>query len=119
MEHRTFVRDHRPYDVPERLEDLAGPAGGVVDVPHEVLWAPGGPGRDLDDAAVRRMVYVAVVAEGTRADQATLLNRDLLVTDWPRLMIPRRARELWEARFPELAGGEAAATSAEPVAAHR
>lgn len=115
MEQRTFFRDHRPYDSPERLEDLAGPAGGVVDVPHEVLWAPGGPARDLDDAAVRRMVYVAVIAEGTRADQAALLNRDLLVEDWPRLMIPRRARELWEARFPELTSTEPAA----PVGAHR
>ena len=44
----------------------------LVDVPHEVLWAPGGPGRDLDDAAVRRMVYVAVVS--TVAPAATSSN---------------------------------------------
>ena len=50
-----------------------------------------------------------------RQQLAALLNRDLLVEDWPRLMIPRRAREAWEARFPELTSTETAA----PVGAHR
>ena len=102
MEQRTFFRDHRPYEVPARLEDLAGPLDGTVEVPHSVLWAPGGPAYDLHDPAVRRIVYVAVIAEGAPADQVALLNRDLLLDDWDQLMIPRRARELWEARFPEL-----------------
>ncbi|MFW6774064.1 transcriptional regulator [Nocardioides sp. CPCC 205120] len=115
VEQRTFFRDHRPYEVPARLEDLTGPVGGTVEVPHAVLWAPGGPRRDLDDPAVRRLVYVAVIAEGGHEEQAALLNRDLLVKDWERLMIPRRARELWQARFPELAGDQAVTDAHEPV----
>lgn len=99
---RVFFRDVKPYHAPQRLEDLHGPAGGVVELSHSVLWAPGGGRVDLDEPGGVGLAYRAVLAEGTVADQVQLLNRDLLVAVWAELMLPRRVRELWETRFPEL-----------------
>jgi hypothetical protein len=31
-----------------------------------------------------------------------VLNRDRLIAAWPDLMLPRRVRDMWESRFPEL-----------------
>ena len=50
------------------------------------------------------MAYRAVLSEGTVADQRAVLNKALLLEVWPDLMLPRRVREMWEARFPELCG---------------
>lgn len=97
-----FLRDVKPYAVSEGLDDLKGPADGVVELPHTVLWAPGGGRVDLDEDGGVSLAYRAVVAEGTVADQVAILNRDRLVVAWPELLLPRRARALWESRFPEL-----------------
>lgn len=102
VEQRVFFRDIKPYAVPESLEDLRGPAGGVVELPHSVLWAPGDGRVDLDVEGGIGLAYRAVVAEGTVEDQVRIVNRDRLITVWSELLLPRRARELWEARFPEL-----------------
>lgn len=99
---RVFFRDVKPYAVPETLDDLKGPPSGVVDLPHSVLWAPGGGRVDLDAEGGAGLVYRAVLAEGTVADQVAVVNRDRLTTMWPELLLPRRVRELWEDRFPEL-----------------
>ena len=32
-ERRMFIRDVKPYEVPESLDDLRGPSGGVVELP--------------------------------------------------------------------------------------
>jgi hypothetical protein len=48
------------------------------------------------------MVYQAVISEGSAADQTRIINRDSLIEVWADLMLPRRARDLWEDRFPEL-----------------
>ncbi|SPT53653.1 Uncharacterised protein [Actinomyces bovis] len=101
-ERRVFFRDVRPYAVPESLEDLKGPVGGVVELPHAVLWAPGDGRVDLDEEGGVGLAYRAVIAEGTVADQVAILNRDLLLAAWPELLLPRRVRALWEARFPSL-----------------
>ncbi|WP_370517475.1 hypothetical protein [Pseudactinotalea sp. HY160] len=99
---RVFFRDVKPYEVPEKLEDLKGPVGGVVDLPHTVLWAPGCGRVDLDAEGGAGLAYRAVLSEGTLADQVAVVNRDRLMAVWPGLLLPRRVRELWEARFPEL-----------------
>lgn len=99
---RVFFRDMKPYEVPRSLDDLKGPSGDIVELPHTVLWAPGGGHVDLDAEGGVNLAYRAVLAEGTVADQVAVVNRDRLVAVWPELLLPRRVRQLWEDRFPEL-----------------
>jgi hypothetical protein len=81
---------------------LHGPAGGVVELSHSVLWAPGGGVVDLGEPGGIGLAYRAVLAEGLVADQVEVLNRERLIAVWPDLMLPQRVRELRESRFPEL-----------------
>ena len=99
---RVQFRDVIPYEVPSSLLALRGPAHGMLDVPITVHW---GPSRvfDLDEAGQRRMVYQALVREGTRPVQEALLNETLLRQEWAGLILPERCRTLWEKSFPELA----------------
>mgnify|MGYP001015265993 CR=1 FL=1 len=99
---RVFFRDVKPYDSPDRLDALKGPASGVVHLPHTVLWAPGDGRVDLDEEGGIGLVYRVMLAEGTAAEQAAIVNRDRLVEVWSDLLLPRRVRDLWENRFPEL-----------------
>jgi DNA invertase Pin-like site-specific DNA recombinase len=100
-ERRVFFRDTKPYDAPQSLDELHGPAGGVLDLPHSVYW---GPERtvDLDTPAGIRKTYQAALREGTSEEQATILNRDVLLREWSELALPDRVRVMWESRFPEL-----------------
>ncbi len=102
MDQRVFFRDIKPYYAPDSLDQLHGPAGGVVELSHSVLWAPGGGRVDIDRPGGLRMAYQAVLAEGTVEDQVSILNRDRLIAVWPELMLPLRVLEMWESRFPEL-----------------
>lgn len=99
---RVLFRDVIPYEVPSSLSALRGPEDGMLEVPITVHW---GPSRvfDLDEAGQRRMVYQALVREGTSQVQEALLNETLLRQEWDGLILPERCRTLWEERFPELA----------------
>lgn len=99
---RMLVGDTIPYEVVDSLDDLRGPAGGVVTLPHAVLWAPGGGEIDLASPGVRRMAYRALLNEGSRADLVQFLNREVLIEEWPHLLLPFRVVSMWESRFPEL-----------------
>ena len=99
---RVFFRDVKPYAIVDDLAQLRGPASGVVELSHSVLWAPGGPSVDLDEPGGRGLAYRAVLAEGTVEDLEQILNRDQLIAVWSELLLPRRVREMWESRFPEL-----------------
>lgn len=101
-EGRVYFRDVKPYAVVDDLDQLRGPAGGVVELAHSVLWAPGGPYVDLDEPGGTALAYQAVLAEGTVQDLKQVLHRDRLIAVWSELMIDRRVREMWESRFPEL-----------------
>jgi len=105
---RAFFRDLKPYEIVDSLGQLDGPSAGVVELPHSLFWAPGGGRIDLDEAGGTAMAYQAVLSEGTAADQRALLNRHVLLSVWQELMLPRRVRDLWEAKFPELRGIEVA-----------
>ena len=99
---RVFFRDIKPYDTPDRLEDLRGPRSGIIVLPIDVYWGPT-PVVNLDSSdGADVMAYQATIAEGRVVDQIQLLNRDLLIELWPRLNLPKRVHELWESRFPEL-----------------
>lgn len=99
---RVLFRDVIPYEVPSSLSALRGPHDGMLEVPIIVHW---GPSRvfDLGEAGQRRMVYQALVREGTPQVQEALLNETLLRQEWAGLILPERCRALWEERFPELA----------------
>lgn len=103
MAGRVLFQDVVPYEAPASLSLLRGPAEGVMVLPHSVHW---GPDRavDLGSAPGAEKAYRALVREGTAAQQAELLNEQLLIRVWPGLRLPERCRAMWEARFPELAG---------------
>ena len=105
---RVFFRDLKPYAIVDDLDQLHGPAGGVVELSHSVLWSPGGPYVDLHEPGGRGLAYRAVLAEGTVEDLQQILNRDELIAAWPELLLPRRVRAMWESRFPELQPATAA-----------
>jgi len=99
---RVLFRDAIPYELPSSLSALQGPVDGMLEVPITVHW---GPTRifDLSEAGQRRMVYQALVREGTSQIQEALLSETLLRQEWDGLILPDRCRGLWEERFPELA----------------
>lgn len=99
---RVFFRDVKPYAIVDDLDQLRGPADGIVELPHSVLWAPGGPYVDLDEPGGTALAYQAVLAEGTVEDLVQVLHRGRLIAVWPELMLDRRVREMWESRFSEL-----------------
>ncbi|MEU5436451.1 hypothetical protein AB0G73_24155 [Streptomyces sp. NPDC020719] len=98
--------------LPERLEDLAGPTSGTVDLPLHVVWS-GRRSYGLEQPRSRMGLYRTVLAEGQHQDLTSFLNRDLLIAQWPvlRTLIPRPIRHVWEAAFPELATARAAAAA--------
>lgn len=102
VDERVLIRDVIPYESPAALSSLRGPSRGVLSVPLTVHW---GPSRsfDLNEPGQRRMVYQALVREGSSEVQEALLNAGLLVEEWGGLMLPARCRALWEERFPVLA----------------
>lgn len=108
-EARVHFRDLKPYDVPEALTDLRGPAGGTVTLPHSVLWLPDSLRHvDLDDVAQLRMAYRALITEGTLDQLCEFINGDRLSDVWHELRMDPRPRAMWEARFPELVESEPA-----------
>lgn len=100
-ERRVYFRDTKPYEAPASLDELQGPAAGALELPHSVYW---GPERtvDLDTPSGIRKTYQAALREGTAEEQASILNRDVLLREWGELALPDRLRAIWESRFPEL-----------------
>ncbi|HEV2371858.1 MAG TPA: hypothetical protein VGS19_06790 [Streptosporangiaceae bacterium] len=91
--------------LPSSLGELMGPAHGVVELPAHVAWS-GLTAYDLDGARSCMTLYRTVLAEGLRDDLSSLLNQDLLLSQWPilRNLISRNIRDVWESAFPELRG---------------
>ncbi|MVO84346.1 hypothetical protein GPA10_06050 [Streptomyces sp. p1417] len=89
--------------LPARLEDLAGPARGLVDLPLHVVWS-GRRSFEVDRPRARMGLYRTVLAEGQREDLARFLDRDLLIGQWPvlRTLISSQIRDVWDEAFPEL-----------------
>ncbi|MGA4846543.1 hypothetical protein ACOBQB_09835 [Streptomyces sp. G5(2025)] len=98
--------------LPARLEDLAGPAHGTVDLPLHVVWS-GRRSYTLDQPRSRMSLYRTVLAEGQHQDLIDFLHRDLLIAQWPvlRTLISRPVRHAWETAYPELATATATAAA--------
>jgi hypothetical protein len=89
--------------LPTALDDLTGPAQGIVLLPLHVAWS-GQTAFNLDQPKPCMHMYRIVLAEGQRDDVAAYLNRDLLVRQWPvlRKLISPTVRNVWESAFPDL-----------------
>ncbi len=98
---RVRFRDLKPYDVVASLDELRGPARGLISLPRWVRWQSDGD-VDVGDPGGLRMAYQALLSEGTAEVQTRLLNRKLLIAVWPELSLEGRVRDLWESRFGEL-----------------
>ena len=87
--------------LPERIEELRGPAQGVIMLPRHLSW-PGMREFDVTDGATRRSMYGIVLTQGQRNDVKRFLNPALLAQDWPLIAVALdpRLRRWCERRFP-------------------
>ena len=86
--------------LPARIEDLRGPARGVIVLPRH-LSLPGLRECDVTDDSIRRSVYGIVLTQGQRNDVARFLNPQLLRQDWPEIRdsLDPKLRWMCERRF--------------------
>jgi hypothetical protein len=77
-------RSARAGRLPASLDELHGPAQGVVVLPRHLAW-PGLREFDLSDDQLRRSLYGIVITQGRRNDMARFVNARLLREDWPVL----------------------------------
>ncbi len=86
--------------LPRRLEELRGPAQGVIVLPRHLAW-PGMREFDVADDHDRRSMYGVVLTQGRRNDVARFLNARLLAEDWPvlRVSLDPKLRRWCERRF--------------------
>jgi hypothetical protein len=93
----------KPVVVPDRLDLLAGPTSGVVQLPRYLKWS-GSARYDLDQPGRIADMYRTVLNEAaTTTDLHTYLEQTSLRSLWPDLWLPMSVRRAWEERFPELA----------------
>nr|WP_280891323.1 hypothetical protein [Streptomyces sp. LBL] len=97
------LRDRYRSRMPERLQELAGPVEGNVDLPLHIVWS-GRTSYSLDRPKSRMTLYRTVLAEGLSEDLVAFLHHRLLTEQWPvlRRLISPYIREVWEDAFPEL-----------------
>jgi hypothetical protein len=86
--------------LPHRLDELRGPAAGVVMLPRHLSW-PGIREFDVSDGSTRRSLYGILLTQGRRNDVARFLNARLLTEDWPliRSSLDPKLRRWCERRF--------------------
>lgn len=91
------------YAVPDSLDELRGPVGGMVKLPLSIHWAKkGGSTVDLSTPGGRSVAYGAAMGEGTLEQVCAIVNRDHLIAQWARIPKSLRMTALWESRFAEL-----------------
>jgi hypothetical protein len=102
---RRESRPGRRALVVPTLTELRGPTGGVVQLPHRLVWqAPEHRRFDLGDPYQLCRVYEIVLREAIRLDELRAwLDAATLRRIWPDLYLPRGVRAAWEERHPELA----------------
>ena len=97
-----LARPHRPVLVAGTLRELAGPAGGLVELPLRLWWNPHRT-FDLDQPTMLLWMYENVLREAVRVDELrTYLHGPTLIRVWAGLNLPRGVRAAWEARHPPL-----------------
>lgn len=86
--------------LPSSLHDLSGPAAGTVVLPLHVAWS-GRRAYNVGDDRQRMMLYALLLAEAQREDLERFVNRESLVSMWPRLrrLLGPHARRAWEQKL--------------------
>jgi hypothetical protein len=86
--------------MPERLDELCGPAQGTIVLPKHLSF-PGMRECDVTDEGLRRSMYGAILTLGQRHDVARYLNPELLSADWPLIkdLLDPKLRRTCERRF--------------------
>ena len=98
--HRRYAK---PVVVAERLELLAGPTSGVVELPRHLKWS-GNSRYDLDAPGRIVDLYRTVLNEAATPDDLyAYLDQATLRRLWPSMWLPEAVRQAWEEQFPELA----------------
>ncbi|WP_342318690.1 hypothetical protein [Corynebacterium mayonis] len=91
-----------PFDVPDSLDDLQGPASGVLEVPHSIMWARSDYHTvDLSNDAAIVSAYREILGSATLEQLTRLVNKDHLVRLWPTTF-DTTIRNAWEESFDEL-----------------
>ncbi|MFE6761716.1 hypothetical protein [Streptomyces sp. NPDC057689] len=100
----ALYREKFKSRLPETLDELHGPAHGVVQLPSHVAWS-GMTSYDMSKPRQRMGLYRTVLHEGLRDDIAAYIDRELLLLMWPvlRTLVGRTVRSVWEDAFPQLA----------------
>jgi hypothetical protein len=68
--------------LPRRIDNLRGPAKGVIMLPRNLSW-PGMRECDVSDDRRRRNLYGMLLAQGQHNDIVRFVNGSLLRQDWP------------------------------------
>ncbi|MEU3904174.1 hypothetical protein AB0F20_10180 [Streptomyces goshikiensis] len=92
------------FAVVDDLTALAGPATGTVRVPADLVRDQVPAEVDLADPRAVTELYRTVLADGTAAQQAALLNVSVLKSLWTTGLAEAPVMRVWEQRFPQLAG---------------
>ena len=74
----------KPGRLPGQIDDLRGPAKGVLMLPMHLSW-PGLRECDVTDEPTRRSMYAMLLSQGTRNDIVRFVNPSLLTQDWPEI----------------------------------
>ena len=97
------LENPRPTFVPDRLEELRGPARGSVTLPVTLDWTPANR-YDMSSPREVKRLYQTVLSEAlSEADVTAYVDATLLKNVWSSLRLPRRVRVAWENAHPELA----------------
>jgi hypothetical protein len=86
--------------LPSSLDDLRGPATGLVELPLHVAWS-GRRVYDVGDDDQRLVLYALLLAEAQRNDLERFVHRESLIGMWPRLrrLLGPHARREWEGKL--------------------
>jgi hypothetical protein len=101
----------RPVLVPASLDELHGPASGMLELPQRLCWSLDNPVFDLGDADDAASAYTYVLdAARTAADLVDWLDAGILARVWGIIGMGQAKREAWESACPLLReAGRAAA----------
>lgn len=102
-EKRIRFRDIKPYDIVDSLDDLRGPAHGVITPQRLSLKPIGRTTVNIDDDRDCSEMYRAALTDCSADVIAQYVNKDRLLELFPHLRLDDRVFDLWRGKFPEIA----------------